>query len=143
MALLPIKGSGSFSNLVNDTGTEVKLLKEYAWDFENDCFLLDDTGNYFIVYGLDALKVRNYHALRLYKGRYFIFDKNGGKLKDFIGKSFEFVQQHAQDYIEEILLDRVYVTSIDELKVTMNGNKALITFKVSSIYGTYEEVKEV
>ena len=62
--LLPIMGAGSYSYLEN-TSNELELLKEYAYDIEKDDYILDSSGNFEIVYGLDALIIRNYLTMVL------------------------------------------------------------------------------
>ncbi|MFQ9617066.1 MAG: DUF2634 domain-containing protein, partial [Clostridium butyricum] len=87
------------------TTNNVTLLKEYAWDFENDDFLLDN-GKFMIVEGLEALQVRNYLSLKTYKGRFFIYkDKVGTKLKDLIGKDKNYVSLNVKQMLEEALVD--------------------------------------
>ena len=139
--LLPIMGAGSYSYLEN-TSNELELLKEYAYDIEKDDYILDSSGNFEIVYGLDALIIRNYLTLKTYKGRYFIFGYEGSELKKLINKDYEFVKLHAQEYIENAILDGKYVKSIEDMKIEVDGSRYVITFKVNSVYGTYEE-KEV
>lgn len=120
------------------------LLKEYAWDFNNDEFLFDEQGKFIILEGLEALKVRNYLSLKIYRDRYFIYNKKvGSKLKNIIGKGFDYLNLYIEDYIEEAIVDNVYVTSISDLETEMIGTKAIVTFTVNSIYGSYEENIEV
>lgn len=123
------------------------LLKEYAWDFENDEFLFDEKGKFIIVEGLEALKVRNYIQLKVYRNRYFIYHgKVGSKLKELKGKSYDYVCLHVQRYIEEAIVDNVYVDSIENLEISIDeedSSKTDITFTVNSIYGTYTEEMEV
>ena len=136
--LLPIMGAGSYSYLEN-TSNELELLKEYAYDIEKDDYILDSNGNFEIVYGLDALIIRNYLTLKTYKRRYFIFGDDGSELKKLINKDYEFVKLHAQEYIEDAILDGEYVKSIEDMKIEVDGSRYVITFKVNSVYGTYEE----
>ena len=136
--LLPIMGAGSYSYLEN-TSNELELLKEYAYDIEKDDYILDSSGNFEIVYGLDALIIRNYLTLKTYKRRYFIFGDYGSELKKLINKDYEFVKLHAQEYIENAILDGKYVKSIEDMKIEVDGSRYVITFKVNSVYGTYEE----
>ena len=136
--LLPIMGAGSYSYLEN-TSNELELLKEYAYDIEKDDYILDSSGNFEIVYGLDALIIRNYLTLKTYRGRYFIFGDYGSELKKLINKDYEFVKLHAQEYIEDAILDGEYVKSIEDMKIEVYGSRYVITFKVNSVYGTYEE----
>lgn len=119
---------------------EIPLLKEYAWNFENDNFLFDENGKFIILDGLEALKVRNYLSLKIYKDRWFIYNgKVGGRIKELIGKGYSFACLHAQEFIEEAIVDNIYVNSIEDLEITMKDNKVIINFNVNSIYGSYSE----
>ena len=64
---------------IKDTG--IPLLKEYAWDFEKDEIILDKHDKFIIVEGVEALKVRNYLSLRIYKGRFFIYKNTGSDVQ--------------------------------------------------------------
>lgn len=94
------------SSITRNTKTILApLLKEYAWDFDNDDFLLDN-GNFIIVEGLEALQVRNYLSLKTYKGRFFIYkNKVGTRLKDLIGKNKNYVSLNVREMLEEALVD--------------------------------------
>ena len=119
---------------------ELPLLKEYAWDFERDEFLFDENGKFIIVEGLEALKVRNYLSLKIYRDRWFIHNgKVGSRLKQLIGASYNTACLHLQEILEEALVDGVYVTSIENLETSLEGNKMKASFTVNSIYGNYTE----
>ena len=129
------------NNIINSNtqNITVKLLKEFAWDFENDDFLLDN-GKFTIVEGVEALKVRNYLSLKTYKGRFFIYkDKVGTKLKDLRGQTKNYVSLNVQEMLEEALLDNVYVTGINDLEVVQTGSSMEVTFTVENIYTDYTE----
>lgn len=119
------------------------LLKEYAWDFEKNDFLLDN-GNFVIVCGLEALKVRNFLALQVYKGRFVIYkNKVGTRLKNLIGKSKDYVSLNVGNMIKEALVDNVYVSGIEDIEINQNGNKFTVNFKVINIYSDYSETIEI
>ena len=122
------------------TNTNVTLLKEYAWDFEKDEIILDKNGKFIIVEGIEALKVRNYLSLRIYKGRFFIYkNKAGTRLKDLIGKSINYISLRVEEMIYEAIVDNVYVTDIDNLEINYVNDKVIITFDVINIYENYKE----
>ena len=125
----------------NITDTNIPpLLKEYAWDFDRDEIILDKNGKFIIVEGIEALKVRNYLSLRIYKGRFFIYrNKVGTELKDLIGKSINYISLHVEEMIQEAIVDNVYVTDIDNLEINYVNDKVIITFDVINIYENYNE----
>ena len=126
------------TNIKEDTG--IQLLKEYAWDFEKDEIILDKNGKFIIVEGIEALKVRNYLSLRIYKGRFFIYkNKVGTRLKDLIGKSRSYISSRVQEMIYEAIVDDVYVTDIDNFEINYVNDKVFVTFDVINIYKNYNE----
>ena len=124
----------------NVANTSVPLLKEYAWDFEKDKIILDKNGKFTIVEGVEALKVRNYLSLKIYKGRFFIYkNKVGTRLKDLIGKSINYISLRVEEMIQEAIVDNVYVTDIDNLEINYINDKIIVTFDVINIYENYKE----
>ena len=121
-----------------DNNEELELLKEYAWDFANDEFLLDENGDFIIVEGLEALKIKNYIELKVYRNRWFIHNgKVGSRLKELVGKSYEEFCLYAQQYVEEAIVDGKYVTSIEDVSFHIDGSRAYMEFTVISVYGNY------
>lgn len=124
----------------NITDTNIPLLKEYAWDFDRDEIILDKNGKFTIVEGVEALKVRNYLSLRIYKGRFFIYkNKVGTRLKDLIGKSKNYISLRVEEMLYEAIVDNVYVTDIDNLEINYVNGKVIVTFDVINIYKNYNE----
>ena len=124
----------------NIADTSIPLLKEYAWDFDKDEIILDRNGKFIIVEGIEALKVRNFLSLRIYKGRFFIYNnKVGTRLKDLIGKSKNYVSLRVEEMIYEAIVDNVYVTDIDNLEINYVNSKIVVTFDVINIYKNYNE----
>ena len=124
----------------NITDISIPLLKEYAWDFDKDEIILDRNGKFIIVEGVEALKVRNYLSLKIYKGRFFIYkNKVGTKLKDLIGKSRSYVSLRVEEMLYEAIVDNVYVTDIENLEINYVNSKIIVTFDVINIYKNYNE----
>ena len=124
----------------NIADASIPLLKEYAWDFDKDEIILDKNGKFIIVEGVEALKVRNYLSLKIYKGRFFIYkNKVGTRLKDLIGKSRNYVSLRVEEMLYEAIVDNVYVTDIDNLEISYVNDKVFVTFDVINIYKNYNE----
>lgn len=119
------------------------LLKEYAWDFENNDFLLYD-GKFVIVEGIEALKVRNFLTLQIYRGRFSIYkNRIGTKLKDLIGKSKDYVSLNIENMLKEALVDNIYVSDIEDIEVNQENSKLIVSFKIINIYNDYSETIEI
>lgn len=124
----------------NIKDTSIPLLKEYAYDFDRDEIILDKNGKFIIVEGIEALKVRNYLSLKIYKVRFFIYkNKVGTRLKDLIGKSINYVSLRVEEMLYEAIVDNIYVTDIDNLEISYVNGKVLVTFDVINIYKNYNE----
>ena len=124
----------------NITDTSIPLLKEYAWDFDKDEIILDRNGKFIIVEGVEALKVRNYLSLKIYKGRFFIYkNKVGTRLKDLIGKSRNYISLRVEEMLYEAIVDNIYVTDIENLEISYINDKVIVTFDVINIYKNYNE----
>ena len=124
----------------NITDTSIPLLKEYAWDFDKDEIILDRNGKFIIVEGVEALKVRNYLSLKIYKGRFFIYkNKVGTRLKDLIGKSRNYISLRVEEMLYEAIVDNIYVTDIENLEISYVNDKVIVTFDVINIYKNYNE----
>ena len=124
----------------NIADTSIPLLKEYAWDFDKDEIILDRNGKFIIVEGVEALKVRNYLSLKIYKGRFFIYkNKVGTRLKDLIGKSRNYVSLRVEEMIYEAIVDNIYVTDIENLEINYANDKVIVSFDVINIYKNYNE----
>lgn len=124
----------------NITNTSIPLLKEYAYDFDRDEIILDKNGKFIIVEGIEALKVRNYLSLKIYKGRFLIYNNRvGTKLKDLIGKSINYVSLRIEEMLYEAIVDNMYVTDIDNLEINYVNGKVVVTFDVINIYKNYNE----
>ena len=124
----------------NITDTGIPLLKEYAWDFDKDEIILDRNGKFIIVEGVEALKVRNYLSLKIYKGRFFIYKNEvGTRLKDLLGKSRNYISLRVEEMIYEAIVDNIYVTDIENLEISYINDKVIVTFNVINIYKNYNE----
>ena len=124
----------------NIANASTPLLKEYAWDFDKDEIILDKNGKFIIVEGVEALKVRNYLSLKIYKGRFFIYkNKVGTRLKDLIGKSINYISLRVEEMLYEAIVDNRYVTDIDNLEINYVNDKVFVTFDVINIYKNYNE----
>ena len=124
----------------NIANASTPLLKEYAWDFDKDEIILDKNGKFIIVEGVEALKVRNYLSLKIYKNRFFIYkNKVGTRLKDLIGKSINYISLRVEEMLYEAIVDNIYVTDIDNLEINYVNGKVFVTFDVINIYKNYNE----
>lgn len=115
-----------------------KLLKEYAIDFEKSEFLLDENNKFIIVEGIEAVKIRNWLALKIQRNRYLMYMNIGNNLKSLIGKDLSYVNKNIQSILDEALIDE-YTTSIENIEVAQDNDKFTVEFTINTIYGSYSK----
>lgn len=130
----------------NSSTSNLPRLKEFAWDFEHDRFLLDVKGNFREVEENEALKVWIYKALKTQRYRFECYrhgimdtDSDYGiDLEKYIGYTNDVT--NAGYIIEEArscLAVNPYIKSIDSIEVSERKKDVLsIDVVLTSIYGT-------
>lgn len=117
--------------------TTLPMLKEYAWDYKNNDFLLK-SGKFVIVEGLEAIKVWIWKALQTQRYRYLAYTWNyGNETESAIGKglSNSATQAEVRRYIEECLSINPYVQGITSFDLTLDGSNANLDLTVLTVYG--------
>lgn len=112
--------------------------REYAWDFETDCFIYDDTGKRVIVEGDEALKIWVYKALKTERYEYLAYSwQYGIELKPFIGKVMGVYERYSElkRVIIECLLVNPYIKSIDSVDFQTDGDYTHCNIALTTIYG--------
>lgn len=136
MSIFPADYGKSISVITTTESTTPKLLKEYAIDFETGEFLLDENKKFIIVEGLEAVQVRCWLALKIQRNRYLIYMSVGNNLKSLVGKDLAYINKNIQSILDEALVDE-YVKSIEDIKVTQDGDIFTVEFTINTIYGSY------
>ena len=119
---------------------DLPVLKEYAWDFENDKFIYDNNGNHVILEKNEALKVWIYKALKTERFDYLAYSwQYGIELKPFIGKVMSVQERYSElkRVITECLMVNPYIVSIDSFTIEeeRHGEMVRLTIGLTSIYG--------
>ena len=105
---------------VQTTTTEesLPLFKEYAWDFNNDCFIYDGDGKHILLEGNEALKVWCYKALKTERFMYLAYTHGFGiELYPFMAKVMGVLQRKSEmkRMITECLMVNPYIVSVDSI----------------------------
>ena len=121
-------------------GNELPLFKEYAWDFERDCFLYDANGRHILLTGNDALEVWIYKALKTERFSYLVYSwQYGIELKPFIGKVMGVEERYSElkRVITECLMVNPYIKSIDSYSFVQENRGELVHVRITltTIYG--------
>lgn len=145
MSILPINSNLTITanddNINEYNAYSVTKLKEYAWDFETDNFILEN-GKFVIVEDLEALKIRNYKKLKTQKNRFLlIYDRNyGSSLEDvIIGNGLsEIIKGKIKTIINDCLIDNNYVTNIIYNSFSLDEDKLNVEITLSTKYGSLD-----
>lgn len=124
----------------NTPTATLPIPKEYAWDYENDRFVLLN-GKMQTVEGKDAVKVWVYKALKTdrYKYRAYSWDF-GHEFESLIGSKYsrDAIRAEVVRYIKEALSINPYIVDIRNVQVQFNDSLLSVQFKVVTIYGEVE-----
>ncbi|WP_303060276.1 DUF2634 domain-containing protein [Veillonella magna] len=117
---------------------ELPPFREYAWDFENDCFIYDDAGKRIIVEGDEALKIWVYKALKTERYEYLAYSwQYGIELKPFIGKVMGVYERYSElkRVIIECLMVNPYIRSVDSVDFQTDGDYTHCDIALTTVYG--------
>lgn len=130
--------SGVLVQSIETAQEELPTYKEYAWDFNKDCFIYDN-GQHKIVTENEALKVWIYKVLKTERWRYQIYDNAYGiELEQFIGRRTNNSDTAGEigQYVNEALLVNPYIKSIDKSSYDIVGKSLKYTIYLTTVYGT-------
>ena len=116
---------------------EIPLLRDIKQDIETGKFILDSKGDFIIVEGMEALLQIAVKKLKDERGKWIIYSKEyGSRLYALNGKSSEMVKMYAKQFIDQALVDNVYISETKDLKIIREeATYYTIEFTIVSIYG--------
>ena len=127
------------SDYISEIQTELPLLREYAYNFDTNDFIVDPmTNDLVVVTGIDALEVWIYKVILTDRFEYPIYSwYYGTELTDLVGQKFSkgLTESEAFRYIKEALMINPYINDVDNLGVTFDGDTVTIKIAVDSVYG--------
>lgn len=112
------------------TSADTSIPREYAWDFENNTFLLVD-GKFKIVTGKEALKIWIWKALHTMKMTYSIYSDNyGHDLDSIVGQGFSngFVESEAKRLTWDCLKVNSHILEINNFTIKYTGDDLTVNF---------------
>jgi hypothetical protein len=134
-----IQQTTSNSTTTTDS-TTLATYKEYAWDFDNDDFVIQD-GDFVILTKNDALKVWIYKALKTSRYRYLAYSfYYGNEFESLIGQPFsaDTTKSKLKSLTEQCLLVNKYIKSVDSVDVELDESTLVGSITVTTIYGQLE-----
>ena len=124
---------------ISDIHTDLPLLREYAYDFKTNDFIIDpNTNDIKVVTGLKALEVWIYKAILTDRFEYPIYSWDyGTELTDLIGQKFSkgLTESEAFRFIKEALMINPYINDVNNLGIVFDGDTVTIKISVTSVYG--------
>ena len=127
---------------VQTTPTEepLPLFKEYAWDFDNDCFIYDGDGKHILLEGNEAVKIWCYKALKTERFMYLAYSHGFGiELYPFMAKVMGIMERKSElkRMVTESLMVKPYIVSVDSITFDEdNRNEDMeIHIALTTIYG--------
>ncbi len=132
-----------FPELMNFDAPEVEteertlpLFKEWAYDFEENRFLLRD-GAPFLVEKNEALKIWIYKALVTERFRYLAYSDDAGcEIMKVIGTtlSTEAKKAEVRRFVTEALMVNPYITAIKSIEMSVARERLDLDVEVETIY---------
>lgn len=118
------------------------MYREWAFDFEKGEFKIKN-GKYYLIEGIEALKIWIYKALKTERYIFVAYTKNyGSEISTLIGtvEDEDILFSEISRYIEESLLVNPYIISVGDFIFShISGGKIVTKFSVKTVYGEIEE----
>jgi hypothetical protein len=132
------------ANLSNEK--KLPMYVEWAFDFKKDEFKLKN-GKYYLVEGIEALKIWVYKALKTDRFIFAAYTKNyGSEVYTLIGtvEDEDILYSEISRYIEETLLVNPYIVSVGDFSFShLKNDKVVTKFSVTTVYGDMDEKMEI
>jgi len=112
----------------------------------NKTYRLDFVNNQMVgtIDGLEAVKQSVFKILQTERFEHSIYSVNyGSEFAAAIGKDAIFVKSRLSRIIQEALTQDDRISDIQDLEITVTGDEALATFRVVSLFGSFQATKEV
>lgn len=125
---------------IEDSSSTLAITKEYAWDFENNDFLLKD-GKFIIVEGKEALKIWIWKALHTMRMKYSIYsDDYGHDLDSLMSKGFSsgLIESEARRFVWNCISVNSHITDMQNFSTSYDGDTLTINFTVLTDQGEVE-----
>lgn len=124
-----------------EENSDLPLFCEYAWNFNDDCFIYDGDGNHILLTGNDALKIWIYKALKTERYMWLAYSwRFGIELYTFMAKNMGVKERQSEfkRMITECLMVNPYIKSIDSINLIRNnrGEQVNVEITLTTIYGT-------
>lgn len=120
------------------TAADLPMFREYAWNFEQNCFELDKNGEMILLEGNAAIKQWIYKAFRTERFSYLAYSWSYGfDGKRLIGAVMSVGERRSEFRrgIIECLMVNPYIKSVDAVEFTESGTNLSVDVTLTTIYG--------
>ncbi|OPJ58433.1 DUF2634 domain-containing protein [Clostridium oryzae] len=130
----------SYDDVVDNTTEEeqeLTIFKEYDWDFNRNDFAYEN-GKFKVVEGLEAIRIWIYKALSTERYRYMAYSWDyGQEFDELVGNTLsdDALESECKRLIEECLSVNSYITGIEDVTATRNGDVVNIEATINTEYG--------
>lgn len=129
---------------LEETGSDLPVAKEWAWDFERLEFKTKN-GKMYLVEEDEAVKIWLWKLFNVPRFQSLIYDWDyGHELEELIGQGFSesYLESEAERYVKEAIEYNLndYVTGLDNFSIEHSRSKLKIKFIAITPYGEVEMV---
>lgn len=123
----------------SEASESLPLLKEYAYDYENNELLVDERGCTYLVEGNEALRIWIFKALTTARFRYMAYTYAFGEEYEdqLVGHvvNGEILKSEMERFITEALMVNPYIERIDNFVFISTSGGLNVSFDCTSVYG--------
>ena len=117
--------------------TDLPLYQEIGWDFKNNVPIFKN-GIPTMVTGQEAVKVWAYKALNTPRYAYEVYSWDyGNEMESLIGQAYteDLKRSEIPRYVQECLLINPYITAVENIDMSLSGDKLSGSYEIRTIYG--------
>ena len=121
----------------SNSSNDIVLIKEYAWDFDKNEFILQD-GKFIVVTGNEAIKVWAWKALHTERYNYMAYSWNfGHEFESLVGSGLprEAIESECKRFITEALSVNQYINNVLNIQINMEDSIISADFTINTPYG--------
>lgn len=124
------------SGALKNSSKNPPMLQDYLINLDTGFPIVSESGQFTIVDGLEAVVTQIWRKLHIERGIYQIFSsKYGNTFNELIGQGKSFADAFAAKKLKDAIQDGIYVKSVDNIKLSLDGSVYTIDFTIRTIYG--------
>lgn len=137
--LLPVdfyNGNLISNGSIKKSSNTPPLLQDYLIDLNTGFPIVSDSGQFVIVEGLEAVVTQIWRKLHIPQGVHEIFSsKYGNTFDELRGYGKSYADAYSAQKLKQAIQDGIYVKSVDNIQLSLEGSNYTIYFTIKTIYG--------